>query len=377
MSLKEFQRYCLNNNIPFVSYIMPGERKPVSLYVPGRQLKTFKSLADMDVESGFLMAPFQSENLPLVVIPDQFKIMGWDVEIERLPSPKKRLSPKKLVSPQPVHISTLSEYSAQVSEIKSSIYRGKSQKVVLSRIKEFDDLDIRQLPDVFEELANQYLQAFVYLLYTPYTGVWLGATPETLLHVDRRKFSTMALAGTKVYNGPLRQEEWTMKEIREQEYVTSYMRRKLSLGGYRFRELERQNVRAGNVEHLMTMFEGEIKDTDNSWKDLVQLLYPTPAICGTDDEATLPLIQKVEKHKREYYTGYMGPYINRGQANLFINLRCMKMLENTAYLYAGGGILGESSVLKEWAETDYKLQTLIRVIQKVAGKGELLKMVSK
>jgi isochorismate synthase len=366
-SLKELQRYCLRHHIPFVSYALPGDSIPVSLFSEDAEVKIFKSIEDIDCSSGFILSPFQSESCPVIVIPDSLKATGCEISLKEFPKPSDKPE-DKAISMNGLKEVSFQKYSSQIERIRKSLASGKAKKVVLSRTKVLDDLDYSQLPDVFEELVNHYTHAFVYLIYTPASGTWLGATPESLLQVDRKNFSTMALAGTKRFSGDSGKIKWTEKELKEHDYVADYVRQKLSTGGYHYHELARETVRAGNVVHLLTMFDGIIDHSNTAWKDLVTLLYPTPAICGTENGATLQLIREIEEHKREYYAGIIGPFNDQNKTNLFINLRCMKALGNAAVLFAGGGILDGSSALLEWEETEMKFDTLMRVVQKVKEK---------
>lgn len=366
-SLKDIQHYYLNHQIPFVSYALPGEKIPVSLFSDQANLKIFKSIREVDQKSGFILSPFQSENCPVIVIPDSKKKTGWVID-----------SAEELfyASNQPVQRSfirnevetSFQTYSHQIDKIRKSLMSGEAKKVVLSRVKVMERLDHKLLPDMFEEMINLYPDAFVYLFYTPLTQVWLGATPESLLQIHHKRFSTMALAGTQEFSGDLEHIKWTEKELKEHEYVADYVRQKLSSINYHYHELQRKAVRAGNVVHLRTMFEGDIGDNETAWKDLITLLYPTPAICGTENEATLQLIRMIEEHKREYYTGIIGPFDSEDKTDLFINLRCMKVLNNATVLFAGGGILMQSSAPMEWEETELKFNTLVRVMQNVKEK---------
>jgi isochorismate synthase len=366
-SLKEFQRYCLEHNVTFVSYVMPEGEHPVTLWCTKSEGITFKNIAEIDEQGGFLLSPFQSENSPVIVIPDTKKIEGRLFDIEAFPVPVR---PKNSYAGiQDLNVQTYHEYEKQIEAVRQTLTLGKARKVVLSRTKILDDIDTRLLPEVFEELVSCYNHAFVYLLYTPDSGIWLGATPESLIRTDQYRFTTMALAGTKAF-AESTETAWAEKELKEQEYVVNHVRQKLIQGGYLFEESDRQTVRAGNVVHLRTMFSGKLANNHNEWKNLVNLLYPTPAICGTDAETTLQVIQQAEKHRREYYTGIIGPFQARGQTNLFINLRCMKVAGHSALLFAGGGILGESSAQKEWEETELKFNTLIQVVSNVMVKAD-------
>lgn len=369
--LKEVQRYCLEREMPFLSYVMPGEKNPVSLFSSDGQVKVYNHINEINCERGFLMSPFQSEDCPVIVIPDTLKETGWEVNEKVLAQFPKHFNPKKSNSNNYQPSVTFPEYSAQIDEIKKNLQLGIANKVVLSRVKLIDNFDFTQLPKLFEELVHQYPLAFVYLVSTPETGTWIGATPETLIQINSQNFSTMALAGTKGFSESEDREDWSEKDIKEQDHVVQHVRQRLFDGGYPYHEAERKTIQAGNVMHLQTLFQGDLANIHSDWKKLSTLLYPTPAICGTDNEATLHLIKKVEKHKREYYTGILGPFNNMGQTDLFINLRCMKVIGNKSLLFAGGGILPESSAIEEWGETELKFSTLLQVIKFVHEKSKI------
>jgi isochorismate synthases len=369
LHLTEFQQYCLKNHVAFVSYSLPGAEQPVTLYATNNEVRTYQNISDIQETSGFLLSPFQSEDFPVIVIPDVNLLTGWSLDLTELPH-HKELIERQSGNENPIPNSqppvTFEQYSNQVESIKKSILNGEAQKVVLSRTKSLKGIEEHHVPSIFEELAHRYTNAFVYVIYTPASGVWIGATPETLIRTDQQSFSTMALAGTKPFSDDPLPPAWAEKELKEHRYVVDYVRQKLLLGRYAFREYGTETVRAGNVMHLRTLFNGLLQNNPSDWKELVTLLYPTPAICGTENEATLQLIRKTEKHKRHYYTGIIGPFNETAGTNLFINLRCMNVTGNTALLYAGGGILGESSAQKEWDETELKFNTLIQVIRQVA-----------
>ena len=52
------------------------------------------------------------------------------------------------------------------------------------------------------------------------------------------------------------------------------------------------------------------------------------------------------------------------QTNLFVNLRCLKLEEDQAILYVGGGITKDSDPEQEWIETMNKAQTMKAVLVK-------------
>jgi isochorismate synthase len=48
---------------------------------------------------------------------------------------------------------------------------------------------------------------------------------------------------------------------------------------------------------------------------------------------------------------------------LFVNLRCMVVIDQKAFIFAGGGITSGSDAGAEWQETNLKADTLLRIIE--------------
>jgi isochorismate synthase len=96
---------------------------------------------------------------------------------------------------------------------------------------------------------------------------------------------------------------------------------------------------------------------------MLQLLHPTSAVCGMPLEAALPFLSAQEGYEREFYTGYLGPVNVENNINLFVNLRCMKLTDGMAWLYAGAGVTADSDPELEFRETEMKLRTLMKVVK--------------
>jgi isochorismate synthase len=222
------------------------------------------------------------------------------------------------------------------------------------------------LNSLFVKLANAYPTAFAYCWFHPEIGLWMGATPETLLKVNGNIFQTVALAGTQLYEGS---EEvlWQNKEKEEQQYVTDYIVDSLSNSVSEVQISTPKTIKAGNLLHLKTAIQGII-DKKTNLNDLVLLLHPTPAVGGLPKINAINFINKSEGYNREYYAGFLGEinYNNNSESDLYVNLRCMKIQKNselnTAHLYIGCGITKSSIPEKEWFETVNKAMTLKNVI---------------
>ena len=98
--------------------------------------------------------------------------------------------------------------------------------------------------------------------------------------------------------------------------------------------------------------------------NLLNALHPTPAVCGMPKTATRNFIMHNESAPRDYYSGFAGTLNPDGDTNLFVTLRCMKIAQqhnaepDEYTLYAGGGLLKDSTCQSEWEETESKMNTM-------------------
>jgi len=245
------------------------------------------------------------------------------------------------------------------------IRKDRFKKAVLSRKKSI------ALPADFEpvtawqKLCDLYTESFVSLLHLPGQGTWLGATPEVLLQfIPGQKISTMALAGTQVATaGPA--IKWGEKELEEQELVSRFIRECFEQQGIEdFRQGKPETIKAGPILHLRTQFDYELNGKTNPMlaTRLLELLHPTPAVCGTPRNEALEFLVREEGYDRELYSGYIGPVDSQAGSQLFVNLRCMQLFDTSAWLYVGAGITADSDPEKEWLETEMKSKVLLNAL---------------
>ena len=249
------------------------------------------------------------------------------------------------------------QYQAMV---RAAVARIKSEdwgKVVLSR---FETRPLRISPlHSFMKLVKAYPSACVYLFSHREYGVWMGATPETLLSGDSNRVESMSLAGTARLGqvGAL-----GSKEKEEQQMVTDFIRtcfQQVS-GLANIKTGATREVKAGHLLHLQTMIEATpLKGFDK--QELLTNLHPTPAVAGLPRNEALAYLKDLEEYDREFYTGYFGVE-ESGSYHYFVNLRCMRVYADAVKLFAGGGLTAASNPKDEWEETRNKMQTLGNLI---------------
>jgi len=320
-------------------------------------------------EKGEILTEKKSDSLPL------FQKEKWEKHCQSIGSVVADKN-HAIDFPQQNETNTSKEhYLNSVRAAIASIKSGHLKKVVISRTKEVVDLPSNlSLLTIFERLCKKYPTAFVSMVYLPQLDqVWLGATPEILVAMNKEGiFRTVALAGTQsIFDKEgqtiaAKQALWSQKEIEEQALVGRYIIscfKKIRVREYL--EEGPKSVMAGNLIHLMSDYVVDTKAINfpEIGTVMLELLHPTSAVCGMPKMEALQFIQTHEGYNREFYSGFLGPVNIEQETHLFVNLRCMKIEQGKATIYAGGGITEDSVPEKEWQETELKTQTMLAVLQ--------------
>lgn len=334
--------------LPFVVY-----RKPNSDLLSGFFQKNDNLFfTENFTESGFVFAPFNNQDKAILIPENQSQFL----------QEKIALTWGFKYSDQFVADSSSKETHLKLVEnALLRIHKNQLKKVVVSR-KEAVQLSDVHLVEIYQKLLAKYPNAFVYVWYHPKVGLWLGATPETLLHISDTSFETMSLAGTQVYNGT-KNVLWKNKEIEEQLLVTAFIESQLSSIATNVKINKTETVRAGNLLHLKTTISGTLINKKAYLKNCISALHPTPAVCGLPRDQAKDFILENEYYQRTFYTGFLGElHLQNKNTSLFVNLRCMEIENEVAQIYIGGGITKDSNPEKEWEETVSKSNVMKSVL---------------
>jgi len=118
--------------------------------------------------------------------------------------------------------------------------------------------------------------------------------------------------------------------------------------------------------HLETPVQGRLKKA-TTVLELAEKLHPTPAVAGYPVQHAKTWLEQHETHQRGLYTGAMGWMSANGSGELSVILRCalLSSNENEHFmdLYAGAGIVENSSPQEEWEETELKLDTILDILK--------------
>ncbi|QGY44691.1 hypothetical protein GM418_13750 [Maribellus comscasis] len=355
---------CLQNNLTFAAYRLPNQTRPKLMVQKNLETEEIEALSNINELRGFLIAPFlhSEDNRMFIISPDYFldgetQKKQFD-EISRI----KHGGSEEVENLLPYEVS-MEEYLGQIENITRLIKNNEVQKVVLSRAKIVNYDLSEKIQEIFSKLCDRFSNAFIYV-FKARDQIWMGATPEPFAFFENNIFHTSSVAGTKEDKKKYQLlENWGSKEKQEQQYVSDYIDSVLNENHWENIEHNGPYVKkAGNLLHLRTDFTSVAGAMNGNLGYLIYNLHPTPAICGFPKDKALEIIQSIEKHNREYYSGFLGPVGMENPVSLFVNLRCMKIVGSQIVLYSGGGLTIDSHPVDEWYETEIKAGTLLSVI---------------
>ena len=295
------------------------------------------------IGSGFLISPWSKAD-EIYIIQSELKMIDIDLMRIEIQSILNELNTTDKQS------TSYQEFDEVVLSIQNLIIEGKVEKIVASRQK-VDECSIgtEDLIFWFNQLVKLHENAFVSLVFTPDFGLWMGATPEILLHLDQTTLSTVSLAGT-LYNVG---DEWTEKERLEQSVTTKYIEGVLrKYGDSDTAKSEIEEIKSGTIKHLKSHFQVQINPYQV--KNVLDDLSPTPAVGGYPKEEAVKWIQENEPYRRHLFSGFLG-VVNVKSLHTYVNLRCVEISKNQQIFYAGCGINLGSVTEKEWLETEAKM----------------------
>lgn len=243
--------------------------------------EVLSSVAELNGKKGFVIAPFSpSGDCPVLLIhPDESKLLP--------------ISDAKVISTsdstQAENASDLDAYAEDFECFHQELEKGTFRKIVLARKATVRTAD-KDFESLFMKACRMYPRLFVSLVYTPQSGMWLMATPEILLKGEQGNMSTMSLAGTQkaepsrtVADYPVEGVEWSHKNQEEQQYVTDYIEDCIKAFADDYQLKGPYTTMAANLYHLRTDISFRLRD-EGRLGDVIEALYPTPAVCGIPKE---------------------------------------------------------------------------------------------
>ncbi|ONH46342.1 hypothetical protein BLL38_07120 [Pseudomonas gessardii] len=335
---------------------------PEQLWAHAQDLLTEATMAGIENPVIVGAIPFSKTSFPELFIPLSY---SRDF-VRRDTKTSKKLNLKSGSSP----LSLDGSFISAVAEALRKISNRELDKVVLSRT-----LDLKvELQDsghtIVDRLLRLYPQAYNFYLPLDKDHYWLGASPELLVRRQGASVESFPLAGSAARSSQPDQDRHaaqalfdSQKDRREHQFVVDEIARLLTPVSEPMRVPPPPLlVPAGPLWHLGTPISATLKAPWPSAMELAARLHPTPAVCGYPTQSAWELIDRLEPHARGLYAGMVGWTDAQGNGEWAVTIRCAQYHAGTLRLFAGAGIVADSSVESECQETSTKFSTLLRAL---------------
>lgn len=212
-----------------------------------------------------------------------------------------------------------------------------------------------------------------FMAYLRYPGCEvLSASPERFLQVSGRHVETRPIKGTRprAADAPADRrnaEELasSLKDRAENLMIVDLLRNDIS------KNCEVGSVRAdrlfalesfANVHHLVSTVTG-ILAAGKTAVDLLRGCFPGGSITGAPKLRSMQIIEELEPHRRGIYCGAIGYIGFDGNMDTNIAIRTAVYSHGEIRFWAGGGIVADSEMQKEYRETWDKASAMLQLMQ--------------
>ncbi len=268
---------------------------------------------------------------------------------------------------------TKEDFMAAVEKAKQYVTEGDIFQVVLS--KRFQFQYSGSLLSFYKSLRQINPSPYMFY-YKSGDRQIVGASPEMLVRVDKRKVVTFPIAGTAPFTADEKENQHLASELlvdpkERAEHVMLVDLARNDLGRIsRYGSVVvpefMQIHQFSHVQHIVSQVVGDLQDGLESF-DALKAVFPAGTVSGAPKVRAMEIIEELEPSRRGPYAGAVGYFSCNGNSDFAITIRTLFAEGNTAYIQAGAGIVADSNPEKEWMETDHKAKALMKALEHAQG----------
>jgi anthranilate synthase component I len=262
--------------------------------------------------------------------------------------------------------------------------------------KEFEDsvrkcVEYIRAGDIFQVVISQRLQTqfaappfelyrtlrvvnpspFMFYLRTPEVTL-VGSSPEIMVRVVDGHVTVRPLAGTRKRGRDEAEDKRLAEELLADpkecaEHVMLVDLGRNDVGRIaRYGSVEISDVmvieRYSHVMHITSNVTGLLREECDAFDALAACL-PAGTVSGAPKVRAMEIIDEIETTRRGPYAGAVGYIDFAGNMDTCIALRTVAILNDTAYLQVGAGIVADSDPAMEYQETMNKARGMLKAIE--------------
>ncbi|HCH25158.1 MAG TPA: aminodeoxychorismate synthase component I [Oceanospirillaceae bacterium] len=272
---------------------------------------------------------------------------------------------------------TAQEYAQKFARVNDYIHAGDCYQVCLAQ--RFQSQYKGHPWHAYKQLRQRAPTPFSAYMETD-QGAVLSLSPERFLQVKDLRVETKPIKGTRprgstaeqdlalrdeLYNSP--------KDRAENLMIVDLLRNDISKecvpGSVTVPDLFAIESYS-NVHHMVTTVTGKLPSKDHILS-LLKGAFPGGSITGAPKIRAMQIIEELEPHRRNAYTGSIGYISCHGamDTNILIRTLVTSGTDNSVgdiYCWAGGGLVADSNWQEEYQETFDKVNNLLKGLQVVS-----------
>jgi para-aminobenzoate synthetase component 1 len=205
----------------------------------------------------------------------------------------------------------------------------------------------------------------------------LSASPERFLQVVGQHVETRPIKGTRPRAGDVQRDDanardlqTSLKDRAENLMIVDLLRNDIG------KSCQTGSVRAdrlfalesfANVHHLVSTVTGKLNPGMTA-VDLLRGCFPGGSITGAPKLRAMEIIEELEPNRRGIYCGAIGYIGFDGNMDTNIAIRTAVFSDGEFRFWAGGGIVADSEMEKEYRETWDKASSMLDLMQFFGGE---------
>jgi anthranilate synthase component 1 len=264
---------------------------------------------------------------------------------------------------------TAEEFKSGVVKIKEEILSGEAFQVVLSQ--RFSMPSTADAIDVYRMLRLNNPSPYMYLFRFNGGIEIVGSSPEALVKVNQKDVMIHPIAGTRRRSSDPREDEALARELladpkERAEHLMLVDLGRNDLGRVcapgtvevaDFMQIERYS----HVMHIVSTVTGKLQE-DATPADALFSVFPAGTLSGAPKPRAMEIIEEQESTRRGIYGGIVGYIDFTGNLDTAIAIRTALLLDGTAYVQAGAGIVADSDPESENQECHNKAAAVLSAI---------------
>jgi len=263
----------------------------------------------------------------------------------------------------------LYEWSDLFQKVINYLKEGEIKKIVFSKTFNLQIENTINWNNILEKLNNRFPDCYLFLVKKN-GSVFFGSSPEMFLKVSGNIAEVESVAGSAARGKQMESDKvlekflkMSEKNNKEHTIVSDFISEILIRYSDNVKVIEEKQIRKlDNIQHLITKISAELNSGINVF-ELIDELFPTPAVCGVPKDKAIQIIKNLEPHDRGLYSGLVGVFDFEERCELAVAIRSALVKENLLTAFAGAGIIKDSDLNEEFLEIKLKSDTILSLFK--------------